>query len=89
MAGAGAARTVRRGKGAGAAKAVRRQTRRGNRQRAKATNEAQRWQRPECAAVAEARVAAAQEERAPPHRPAQAAGTRTLCSVETCLSKAG
>ena len=47
MAGAGAARTVRRGKGAGAAKAVRRQTRRGNRQRAKATDEAQRWQRPE------------------------------------------
>ena len=41
------------------------------------------------AAVAEAGVAAAQEERAPPHRPAQAAGTRTLCSVETCLSKAG
>ena len=40
-------------------------------------------------AMAEAGVAAAQEERAPPHRPAQAAGTRTLCSVETCLSKAG
>jgi hypothetical protein len=41
------------------------------------------------AAVAEAGVAAVQEERAPPHRPAQAAGTRTLCSVETCISKAG
>ena len=69
MAGAGAARTVRRGKGAGAAK-VRKGDRRG-------------------AAAAEAGVAAVQEERAPPHRPAQAAGTRTLCSVETCLSKAG
>jgi hypothetical protein len=38
VAGTGAARTVRRGKGAGAAKAVR---------CGKATGEVQRWQRPE------------------------------------------
>ena len=52
--------------------------------RGKATGEAQRWQRPEWQ-----HATATQEERAPPHRPAQAAGTRTLCPVETGLSKAG